>query len=138
MKNTFFVFLISILLASCSAEKRFANRLIGTWNVSNYQEKYEATGESSYEASNIGTITFTKNKTGSMAVTIKSMHGDVTDVMDFTWKNDENTVNIKGDADSKFSKSWIVINNKRSSQNWRSTDGQGNTQKLELKKQEKK
>jgi hypothetical protein len=138
MKKIMFLGLAAIMLASCSAEKKFNRNLQGEWNVSKYAEKYQATGESAYEASNIGIMTFNKNGTGSVSATIRAMQGTVSDTLDFTWKNDINTVSIFGSRESKFTKSWIVIENKKKSQVWRSTDGEGNTQSLELSRKPKK
>lgn len=52
---------------------------------------------------------------------------------DFEWTNTDNTVTMRG-FDTEFARSWIVIENKKSHQIWKSTDGANGVQTLELRK----
>jgi hypothetical protein len=114
------------LFASCSP------KLVGTWNV----EKYERStpGEQGMSVSNIGTITFNKNGTGTKNLDYSLLGVSKKDATPFTWSTTEQFITIEGD-ESEFSKTWIYIENKSDYQKWQSTDGANNVQTLELVKE---
>ncbi|WP_281541617.1 lipocalin family protein [Maribacter aestuarii] len=114
------------LFASCSP------KLVGTWNV----EKYERStpGEQGMSVSNIGTITFNKNGTGTKNLDYSLLGVSKKDATPFTWSTTEQFITIEGD-ESEFTKTWIYIENKSDYQKWQSTDGANNVQTLELVKE---
>ena len=124
-KITVIVF-ATILFTSC------APRIVGTWNV----QKFETVkaGEQGTSLGNIGTVQFNKNGTG-----IKNIHYTVLGVTNsdenpFTWKWTENKfVTIEGKG-SEFTKTWIIMTNKKKFQKWKSTDGANQIQTIELKR----
>lgn len=119
-----FVFSI-LLLASCSP------RLVGTWTVEKYQKS--TPGEEGMSVSNIGTITFEKNGTGTKKLDYSLLGVSKKDATPFNWSTTEQFITIEGD-DSELSKTWIYIENKNDYQKWQSTNGANNVQTLELSK----
>lgn len=128
-KNTIAIFAflcLAISLTACS------HRMVGTWKV----QRYETTtpGEQSVVLTNVGTMQFRGNGTGS-----KNLHYSVlglqrNDLLPFRWTWDNGKyVSIESNG-SDFAKTWIITSNKRKFQQWKSTDGNNNIQILELKK----
>ncbi len=124
--TTFSVLFFSLfLLASCSS------KLVGTWNVEKYQRS--TPGEEGMSVSNIGTISFNKNGTGTKQLDYSLLGISKNDAAPFKWSMTEQFITIEGD-DSELSKTWIFIENKGDYQKWQSTDGANNVQTLELAK----
>jgi len=131
MKNNFNKILLLTgaiaLFSSCSP------RLAGTWNIENY-EVNEA-GKSSVSVANIGSITFDKDNSGVKNIRYAIFQNDYSDTMSFKWRKvNDNTINIEGEA-SDFTKSWLIVENKRKEQVWKSTDGSDKVQTLRLTRQ---
>ena len=127
-----YLLLALLFFASCSAERRFHRRLVGTWNIERYEQRF-ANGENE-AASNLGTITFRKNGGGDKNVTILTRGLRKPDNSDFSWKNTTDAVTIISN-DSDLAKTWLVMKNKRLTQQWKSTT-QGTVQTMELRKQQ--
>lgn len=115
-----------LLMASCS------HRLVGTWNVTRFENGKP--GEQSITLQNIGTIHFNKNGSGEKHLNYVVLGKEIADSSPFnwTWNNDE-YVSIES-PNSDFAKTWIIVENKKKSQTWKSTDGTNRVQVLELKK----
>ncbi len=116
---------VAFIFVSCS------HRLSGKWNVN-----YETTspGAQTVSLTNIGTMNFNSNGTGEKQLNYSVMGIQKQDNSPFTWKwEDGKYVEIKSD-NSEFAKTWIVIENKRNLQRWKSTDGGSNVQIIELRK----
>jgi hypothetical protein len=123
-----------IILASCSAEKKLAKRLAGEWNIVSYSEQFHATGASEVTLTNIGTLTLNKNGTGDKSINFSIMSRSVTDTLNFSWNNTADKVTLMGSEESLFAKTWLVMLSKKNEQVWKSTDNEGNSQRMELKK----
>jgi hypothetical protein len=121
---------VILSLAACSAEKKLHNRLTGTWEVASFNENSE---NSKTNLSNIGTVNFLKEGRGTKQLSFR-LRGDQTDNTPFTWSNTATTVTVQSDQ-SQFSKAWIIIQNKKKQQLWKSTNGKGGVQEVLLKKQ---
>lgn len=124
--------LLLLFFASCSAERRFHRRLVGTWNIERYEQQF--TNGENEAASNLGAITFRKNGSGIKNVTILTRGLRKPDDSDFSWKNTVDAVTIIS-RNSELAKTWIVMKNKRTYQQWKSTT-QGTVQTMELRKQQ--
>jgi hypothetical protein len=132
MKKTVFyialILIVSSFLTSCS------HRLVGTWNVASYET--ETQGQQSIKLNNIGSMTFKSNNRGEKNLNYQVFQITREDKLPFRWIASDQFVTIDGDKDqSDFVKTWIIVENKRNYQRWRSTDGQNQIQTLELKKQ---
>ncbi len=128
MKNSirlaaFLVILIS--MASC------APKITGTWKIISYEES--TSGDRGATFSNIGAITFDKDGKGSKEISYSIMGISMEDNLPFTWIMEDSTITIEGE-DSEFAKTWIVIESKRRSQVWKSTDGSDEVHRLKLSK----
>lgn len=126
------IFLVIIFLASCSAQKRFQRRLTGSWNIVRYEQRF-ANGENEV-ATDLGTITFRKNGSGDNDISVLTRGVRKPDSSDFSWKNTEGEVTIIS-RNTYIAKSWIVIENKRKYQLWKSTT-MANVQTMELRRAE--
>lgn len=139
MKNItpLYLLLAVFLLNGCaSATKDFSKRLRGTWKVANYGvERPDTRAMAAAAPQDYGSITFNKNGTGSMdnASIFDNLTSRSSGQLTFKWSNTENIVVIQGDG-SGFSKSWIVITNKKDQQLWKSTDGTNKVTTLELRR----
>lgn len=118
---------ISIFIfSSCS------HRLVGTWAV----ERYETTtpGEEGISLSNIGTMTFKRNGTGTKNISYAIFDVNRRDMLPFSWTADRTFIHIDS-RDSDFSKTWIQVKDRGKFQQWKSTDGRNQVQILELRKE---
>ena len=112
-----------LLVVSC------APRLVGTWTVARYENIMP--GSEAVMLSNIGTMTFRKNHEGSQDLRYQLFGTPRQIISDFDWHQGERYVSIKG-SDSDFAKTWIVVEDKKKKQVWKSTDNSGRIQTLEL------
>ncbi len=122
----------SVIFVACSAQKKLAGQVSGEWVIEYYENKKP--DESSATMTNIGSITFHKDGSGSKSISYSIMGSDYVDSKNFQWNNTENTITITGDDESMVAKSWIVLKSSSKSQDWRSTDSQGNVQIMKLRK----
>lgn len=115
-----------ILLTSCSP------RIVGTWNVLRFETSQA--GQNGIALRNIGTIQFNKNGTGEKQINYSALGVNYDDKNPFKWTwNEGKYVSIVG-KDSEFSKTWIIMTNKKKYQKWKSTDGTNKIQVIELNK----
>ncbi len=128
--RSFALFTVVTLLASCSAQKRFHRRLVGTWNIERYEQRF-ANGDNEV-ATDLGTITFRKNGSGDNDISVLTRGVRKPDNSDFSWNNSTEEVTIIS-RNTYIAKSWIVMENKRKKQIWKSTT-QANVQTMELRK----
>ena len=137
MKNTpiqvlIGAFTIFLLGACASASKQFSNRLEGTWEIVQYkteiQEMRRTAAFPPYRS-----ITFMKKGRGRVAANNEYAAEKGGQGFDFEWTNTDNTVTMRG-FDTQFARSWIVVENKKNRQVWKSTDGANGVQTLELRK----
>lgn len=113
-------------LTSCS------HRLVGTWTVLRYETT--TPGQQGVALSNIGTIQFKNNGSGEKNLSYSVFGILKSDQIPFKWNwNDGKYVSIESSG-SDFSKTWIIMTNKRKYQKWKSTDGTNTIQIIELKK----
>jgi hypothetical protein len=124
----YLVFIAAVALGSCTLQQR----LTGTWNIVKFQETNISQQDAS--ASNVGTIQFKKDGSGIKSLNYSILGNQTNDQKPFTWTINGNNVTLNSD-NAQFPKSWIIITNKPKYQVWKTTDGQGNIQKMELKKQ---
>ena len=126
MKTNFTLALVVILfLTSCS------EKIVGTWNVQNFETIKP--GEQNISLNNIGTITFNKNNTGEKSLYYNVLGVETKDDVPFKWSLNEPYITIESE-NSSIAKTWILIENNRKSQKWKSTDGSNEIQTLELTK----
>lgn len=116
---------MAIFFASCS------HRLVGTWNVHKYETS--TAGKKSVELQNIGTMTFYNDGSGNKQIEYSVLGIEKKDTLPFNWIGMEKQVTIDS-QNSEFGKTWIIIENKRKLQKWKSTDGTNQIQMLELVK----
>jgi hypothetical protein len=125
IKLIVFAFVLTTI-ASCS------HRLTGVWDVKRFE--ISNPGEPGSGLSNIGTISFSNKGDGvkNINYTILGVHREDKSPFKWTW-TDGKYITIESDG-SDFSKTWIIIENKKKSQKWKSTDGSNLVQTLELEK----
>ncbi|MDE3124712.1 MAG: lipocalin family protein [Bacteroidota bacterium] len=126
MVSTFLV--ATLLLSACGLQQR----LTGTWNIVKFQETNIS--QQNAEASNVGTIQFKKDGSGVKSLSYSILGNQTNDQKPFTWTINGQNITLNSD-NAQFPKSWIIVTNKPKYQVWKTTDGQGNIQKMELKKQ---
>jgi hypothetical protein len=117
---------LGLLITSCSP------KLTGTWTVQRYESA--APGQNGISVSNIGTMTFKRNGSGEKMLNFQALGIRKEDRLPFKWVQVDPsyiTIDSKG---SDFSKTWIIMENKRKFQKWTSTDGSNTVQVLELVK----
>ncbi|MFZ5976969.1 lipocalin family protein [Hydrotalea sp.] len=128
MKTLSTIVVATLLLNSCSLQQR----LTGTWNIVKFQETN--INQQNAEASNVGTIQFKKDGSGIKSLSYSILGNQTNDQKPFTWTINGQNITLNSD-NAQFPKSWIIVTNKAKYQVWKTTDGQGNIQKMELKKQ---
>lgn len=118
--------IVMTFITSCS------HRMVGTWNVSRFETSKP--GEQSISLNNVGTMEFKGNGSGEKKLNYSVLGIDRNDELPFKWEwNDDKYISIESEG-SEFSKTWIIIENNRKFQKWKSTDGTNTIQVLELKK----
>lgn len=134
MKRIVFLSVIAsfMMLTACNPQKQLAKRLTGEWAIEYYEERNREA--SNPTMSNIGTITLDRNGTGTKAISYSIMQSNYLDDKPFTWENTTKTVTLIGD-ESAFAKAWFIMEDKKTYQEWRSTDDAGNVQIMHLRKQ---
>jgi hypothetical protein len=113
-------------LSSCT------HHLVGVWNVNRFETK-TPTQEGAI-LQNIGTIEFLKDGNGTKDIHYTVLGLTQEDKIPFTWKWVDNKYVTITSEGSEFSKTWIIMQNKKNFQQWQSTDGTEKIQVLELKK----
>lgn len=123
---------LSALLLSTTIFTSCSHRLVGTWNV----QRYETTtpGQQGVSLSNIGTIRFKGNGSGEKNLNYIVLGINKKDKQPFKWNWTEGEYVSIDSQGSDFSKTWIIMTNKKKYQKWKSTDGTNNIQILELRK----
>lgn len=123
-----FIVLFSILavFSSCSP------RIIGVWNVENFETVSQ--GDEFVSAKNIGTITFQKDGTGAKDLSFMILGVRKEDKVPFNWTLKDKLLTISG-QESDFVKTWIVVADQKKYLKVKSTDGAGQVQIIELRKQ---
>jgi len=117
---------IILLMTSCS------HRMVGTWTV----QRYETTtpGKQAVSLYNIGTMQFKENGKGEKNLNYTVLGITRDDKLPFQWSwSDGKYISIES-QNSDISKTWILMENKKRFQKWKSTDGTNNVQIIELKK----
>lgn len=118
-----FVVSLSLLIMGCSP------RLVGTWKVQKYENI--TPGQTSVSLTNIGTMKFNKNNTGSQDLKYQMFGTPKNIVTNFDWSQGAGYINLKS-SDTDFAKSWLIIEDKKNKQVWKSTDNTGRIQTMEL------
>ncbi len=128
------LFYLSLLYLGAFTITSCSHRLVGTWNVASYET--ETQGQQSIKLNNIGTMSFKSNNRGEKNLSYQVFQITREDKLPFRWVASDQFVTIDGDKDqSDFVKTWIIVDDKRKYQRWRSTDGQNQVQTIELTKQ---
>lgn len=129
------IVVMALVSGGCaSATKQFSKRLVGTWQIASYNVERPAVRSAAAPPSDFGTITFNKDKSGSLEN--PSIFGNIARSAQnyrFQWNNTENLVVIKA-QNAEVSKSWIVMTNKKDQQVWKSTDGANAVHTIELRR----
>ena len=120
------MFLAIILFTSC------AHRMVGTWTVQRFETL--TPGEQPVSLNNIGSVLFYKNGTGEKNLSYVALGTTVTDNTPFKWSWSEGKYITIESEGSEFAKTWIIIENSKNFQKWKSTDGTNNVQTIELKR----
>ena len=114
------------LTTSCS------KRLVGTWNVQRFETL--TPGQQGVSLQNIGTLKFKSNGSGEKNLSYNALGKTEEDKTPFKWSwVEDKYVSINSEG-SELAKTWIIMENKRHYQKWKSTDGSNRIQVIELKK----
>ncbi len=128
MKSIKLIFAILIILSvnACTP------KLIGTWNLASYESK-SSDNQSNVRLSNIGYLTLYKSGEGEKYIKYNVLGVEKKDSTTLRWKANDKFITIESEG-SDFSKTWLIIENNKKSQLWKSTDGANQIQTIELKK----
>lgn len=132
MKKTFFLITIcAFLLTACGGKK-----IVGDWNVDRYEVNSQK-GQS-ISTTNAGIIKIKKNGTGEKDIQYNMFQNDFSDIQEFRWnKPSEGLITITSTNSYKrsdFDKTWIIVEDGKKRQVWKSTDGSNTVQTLVLSK----
>lgn len=117
-----------ILLSSVSCR----HRLVGTWEVERYESK--AHGQPTASLRHAGTLRFHRDYTGEKDLQYTLLGNPTRDRIPFRWEASPHKVTLHSQEASEFSKVWIVVEDRKKRQVWKSTDGSNRVQVLELRK----
>jgi len=127
-KSISLLFVLAIVLSSCSKEKKLTKRLDGTWNIDEltYREYEDGVLDpffGSFTFPNAGTITLNKDNTGSITSNLPGI--DPTTVQIVDWSNTETTVQIVSreiNATVNDTVVFEVVVNEKKKQEWFNAD----------------
>ena len=122
--NIFFFFFLLFASTSCS------HRLVGTWQVTNYE--IINPGERGSSLHNIGEMHFNRNHTGEKRLNYTFFGQRIYDDYPFRWQDYNGYIKIESRG-SGLEKTWIVTENDKKYQKWQSTED-NQVQVLELRK----
>lgn len=123
---------VLFFLSGCaSAAKQFSRRLEGSWEIVQYKSEIQQLNRTAVMP--YRNITFLKKGRGRVSANNEFTDEKGGQGFDFDWTCTDNTVTMRG-FDSEFARSWIVVENKKSSQIWKSTDGANGVQTLEIRR----
>lgn len=108
-----------------------APKLTGAWKI----DRYETTkpGGQTIAVNDIGSLTLKKDGSGEKNIQYNVSGVNKTDNTPFGWHATGPYLGIESPG-SDFSRTWIIVTNKRKQQKWRSSDHVTGTQILELSK----
>jgi hypothetical protein len=138
MRKPIFVPLLAalalLLQTGCgSARRDFERRLTATWQVVQYKNERQELRRDMAAPILYRSITFERRGRGRVSTSSEFSAEKGNNGFDFEWSCTENTVTMRG-FDADFARSWIVVENDRRHQIWKSTDGANNVQTLELRR----
>lgn len=109
------------VLTFTACTKKLADRLPGTWTVSEVKAEPASANGSSSTSSNVGTMTFEGGGTGSYSLTFfgNPVNGD------FTWVASDNNANVTLSGFNIVAGAYTVITNKNNKQVWQRLDSNG-------------
>lgn len=121
---------LMLILVVVSLTSSCTHRLVGVWNVTRFETKTPNQAASSLQ--NIGTIEFKRKGEGEKNLEYLVLGVTQKDHSPFTWTwTDDKYVTITSE-ESNFSKTWIIIKNKKKQQKWEATDGGDTIISMEL------
>jgi len=127
MKNSFFLGILLLFMWSCSSN------LVHTWNIDEFKI-IKGNGQKT-SSTNIGTITFNKDGSGTKDIAYSIFGENYTDKIPFTWDKQEGYIVLstseKG-VKSRLAKAWIMVKDGPKKQVWKSTNGKKNVLVLKL------
>ena len=121
MKKAFFSSLCAVLvLTLVSCTKNLEDRLPGTWNVTEVKSE-PASGSSASTSTNVGTMTFVADGTGSYNLTFfgNTVNGG------FAWVAADNNANVTISGFNVVAGAYTVVTNKNNKQVWQRLDSNG-------------
>jgi len=127
MKTKLLLLALSISLFSCSPN------IVNKWNIDKY-EVINNKGQNT-SAQNIGSIEFKKNGKGTKNISYNVFQNDFIDESGFEYELKDGYIIIKSTDNndkSALNKTWIIVNDKKKKQVWKSTDGSKSVQIIEL------
>ena len=127
MKTKLLLLALSISLFSCSPN------IVNKWNIDKY-EVINNKGQNT-SAQNIGSIEFKKNGKGTKNISYNVFQNDFIDESGFEYELKDGYIIIKitdNNDKSALNKTWIIVNDKKKKQVWKSTDGSKSVQIIEL------
>lgn len=118
--------LCGLLLPACSDPK-----LVGEWKVSSLE--IVKPGQETVQVQHIGTFTFNSDGTGRRNIKYSVLGQPYADTLGFRWSIKDKYLTLEGDS-TQIAKVWIMEEDGRFEQRWKSTNGRGQVQTLQLEK----
>lgn len=121
MKKAFISSLCAVLVLTLVAcTKKLDDRLPGTWNVTEVKSE-PSSGSGASTSSNVGTMTFVGDGTGSYNLTFfgNPINGD------FSWVASDNSANVTLSGFNIVAGAYTVLTNKNNKQVWQRLDSNG-------------
>ena len=106
------------------------NQLVGEWKVNSLE--IVQPGQQAVRVQHIGTYTFNSDGTGRRDIRYSVLGQPFEDQRGFRWSVRDKYLTLE--SDSAANKVWIMEEDGRFRQRWKSTDGGGQVQTLELAK----
>ncbi|MCC6251866.1 MAG: hypothetical protein IT238_05340 [Bacteroidia bacterium] len=107
-------------------------KIVGNWSVVRYESS--TPGQQGAILTNIGTMTFEKKGVGEKSIQYSALGVNYSDQNPFKWARKESKyMTIEGEG-SDFSRTWIIMSNKKNYQKWKATDGAEKVQVIEMKR----
>jgi hypothetical protein len=116
---------------ACNPVRQTTKRLHGDWQIISFEEQ---TGmKPGVLTTNIGQIVLNPDKTGKRIFAYSILGLSANDTTHFNWNNTENTILIDNQQEDG-SKIWIITNQTKKAQTWKTTDGKSTMQTMKFER----
>lgn len=129
-----FLAITAFAFVACNPAKQVAKKLSGTWVIAGFEDK--KAGAEPFKAISAGTVSFFPDNSGNAVLRFNILGPQTNDTIRFSWSNTENILTLRINQTNE-TKAWIMMKVRKNYLLFKSTDGAGSVQVMNLKRLKK-